>query len=263
MSAENKKIVTHFYDQLFSHGNNEVIDELVGTTYTNHNPQGVDGPAGIKNFITFFRNTFPHRTKTTHRVLAEGDLVLLHTESAPAPGATPSVVVDIYRVEDGKIVEHWDVIQQVPDTIVGGHDLFTTISEPAVNQPDPDADAAESKKVVTALFHEIAVEKDPSAFERYAVDPFYEHNPQHADGVAAAKELFTGLFASNPEVTIDVKRVIAEGDYVAVHHHLKLNPDDRGFSCIEFFRVRDGKIVEHWDAVQPVPETAANDNTMF
>jgi predicted SnoaL-like aldol condensation-catalyzing enzyme len=173
------------------------------------------------------------------------------------------VVVDIYRVDGGRIVEHWDVIQPVPDTIVGGHDLFTTISEPAVNQPDADADAAESKKVVTALFHEIAVEKDPSAFERYAVDPFYEHNPQHADGVAAAKELFTGLFAANPEVTIDVKRVIAEGDYVAVHHHLKLHPDDRGFSCIEFFRVRDGKIVEHWDAVQPVPETSANDNTMF
>ncbi|WP_244373401.1 nuclear transport factor 2 family protein [Streptomyces griseorubiginosus] len=263
MSAENKKIVTRFYEELFSHGNKEVIDELVGTTYINHNPQGVDGPEGIKNFITFFRETFPERTKTTHRVLAEDDLVLLHTESAPAPGATPSVVVDIYRVEDGKIVEHWDVIQEVPGTVVGGHDLFTTISEPAVSHPDPDADTAESKKVVTAVFHGLAVEKDPTVFERYAVDSFIEHNPQHADGVAAATELFTGLFAGNPEVSIDVKRVIAEGDYVAVHHHLKLKPADRGFACIEFFRVREGKIVEHWDAVQAVPETSANDNTMF
>jgi predicted SnoaL-like aldol condensation-catalyzing enzyme len=173
------------------------------------------------------------------------------------------VVVDIYRVDGGRIVEHWDVIQPVPDTIVGGHDLFTTISEPAVNQPDADADAAESKKVVTALFHEIAVEKDPSAFERYAVDPFYEHNPQHADGVAAAKELFAATFANLPGLIIDIKRVIAEGDYVAVHHNFKADADDRGFACIELFRVRDGKVVEHWDAVQPVPETSANANTMF
>ncbi|WP_416983431.1 nuclear transport factor 2 family protein [Streptomyces sp. T028] len=263
MSAENKKIVTHFYDQLFSYGNLDVVDELVGTTYTNHNPQGVDGPEGLKGFITFFRKTFPERTKTTHRALAEGDLVLLHSESAAAPGATPSAVVDIYRVEDGRIVEHWDVIQPGPETVVGGHDLFTTISEPVASQPDPNADTAENKKLVTALFHELAVEKDPTVFERYAVESFIDHNPQHADGVAAATELFTGLFAGNPEVTIDVKRVIAEGDYVAVHHHLKLNPDDRGFACIEFFRVRDGKIVEHWDAVQPVPETSRNENTMF
>ena len=64
-------------------------------------------------------------------------------------------------------------------------------------------------------------------------------------------------------MSIDVKRVIAEGDYVAVHHHLKLDPHERGFACIEFFRVCDGKIVEHWDAVQTVPQTSANDNTMF
>jgi predicted SnoaL-like aldol condensation-catalyzing enzyme len=263
MSAENKKIVTHFYDQLFSHGNLDVIDEHVGTTYTNHNPQGVDGRDGLKRFITFFRSTFPDLQKITHRVLAEGDLVLLHSESLTAPDATANVVVDIYRVEDGKVVEHWDVIQAVPKETVGGHDLFSTISTPVDNEPDPTAPTAEARRIIEAVFHALAIEKDPTVFERYAVDPLYEHNPQHADGVAAGVELFTGLFSAHPEVSIDVKRIIAEGDYVAVHHHLKLNPDDRGFSCIEFFRVRDGKIVEHWDAVQPVPETSANDNTMF
>ncbi|HTJ69749.1 MAG TPA: ester cyclase [Actinospica sp.] len=262
MSAENKKIVAHFYDQLFSHGNLDVIDEHVGS-YTNHNPQGVDGADGLKRFITYFRSTFPNLQKTTHRILAEDDLVLLHSESAPEPGATASVVVDIFRVQDGKIVEHWDVIQPVPDTTVGGHDLFTTLSEPSVNAPDPNADAAQSRKIVEAVFHALAVEKDPTVFERYAVESFYEHNPQHPDGVAAATELFTGLFAAHPQASFDVKRVIAEGDYVAVHHHLKLNPQHLGFACIEFFRIRDGKIVEHWDAVQEVPAESANDNTMF
>lgn len=263
MSAENKELVTHFYEELFSHGNLEVIDKFVGNTYTNHNPQGVDGPEGLKKFISYFRATYPNLQKTTYRVLAEGDLVLLHSSSAPEPGAPAQVVVDIFRVEDGKIVEHWDVIQPVPGTSVNGHDMFSTLSVPADNAPDPAAPTAESKRVVETLLREVTVERDLTAFDRYAADPFYEHNPQHADGVAASKELFASTFAAHPELTINVKRVIGEGDYVAVHHHLKTTPDDRGFACIELFRVRDGKVVEHWDAVQPVPETSTNDNTMF
>ena len=58
--------------------------------------------------------------------------------------------------------------------------------------------------------------------------------------------------------------MIAEGDPVAIHSHYRTGPGDRGQSVVDIFRVRaDGKIVEHWDVVQDVPETSANDNTMF
>ncbi|SOR84450.1 putative ester cyclase [Streptomyces chartreusis NRRL 3882] len=256
-------MVAHFYDQLFAHGNLEVIDKFVGSTYTNHNPQGGDGPEALRRFVSYFRAANPNMHHTVARVIAEDDLVLLHSRAVLEPGTAPQAVVDIFRVEDGRIVEHWDVIQPVPATSVSGHDMFTTLSAPADNSPDPLAPTAESKRVVEALFHTIAVERDPAAFDRYAVDPLYEHNPQYADGVPAAKELFTSAFAAHPELTISVKRVIAEGDYVAVHHHYKTSADDLGFAVIDFFRVRDGKIVEHWDAIQPVPATSANDNSMF
>jgi len=59
------------------------------------------------------------------------------------------------------------------------------------------------------------------------------------------------------------KRVIAEGDLVAVHSHYIDTPGDRGRAVLDLFRVRGAKIVEHWNAEQDVPETAANDNTMF
>jgi predicted SnoaL-like aldol condensation-catalyzing enzyme len=62
---------------------------------------------------------------------------------------------------------------------------------------------------------------------------------------------------------VEPKRVIAEGDLVAVHSHHVDTPGERGRAVLDLFRVRDGKIVEHWDAVQDVPETSANDNTMF
>jgi predicted SnoaL-like aldol condensation-catalyzing enzyme len=263
MTAQDKQLVVHVYDQLFSHGNLDVIDEYFGPQYINHNPQAPDGTEALRRFVTGFHAAYPNLRHTVERVIAEDDLVLLHSHAVLEPGTNGQVVVDIFRVRDGKIVEHWDVIQPVPDTSVSGHDMFTTLSTPAQSLPDPAAPTEAAKKPATALFHELTVERDVTALDRYAADPFYEHNPQHADGIAAAKQLFTSLFAEHPQVSIDLKRVIAEGDYVAFHHHLKLTADHLGLAVIDIFRVRDGKIVEHWDAAQPVPDGSANDNTMF
>jgi predicted SnoaL-like aldol condensation-catalyzing enzyme len=67
----------------------------------------------------------------------------------------------------------------------------------------------------------------------------------------------------NPGLSVEIKRVIAEGDLVVAHDLVKRNPDDRGFAGIDIFRLENGKIVEHWNAREPVPEKAANSNTMF
>jgi predicted SnoaL-like aldol condensation-catalyzing enzyme len=64
-------------------------------------------------------------------------------------------------------------------------------------------------------------------------------------------------------VSLDIKRAVAEGDLVATHMLLKTSPEDRGTALADFWRLEDGKIVEHWDVLQPVPETAANDHPMF
>jgi predicted SnoaL-like aldol condensation-catalyzing enzyme len=79
-------------------------------------------------------------------------------------------------------------------------------------------------------------------------------------GVHRLRPRFAGQF---PELNLEIKRVIAEGDLVVTHGLIKTSPDDRGLAAADIFRLEDGKIVEHWDVVQPVPETAANDNTMF
>jgi predicted SnoaL-like aldol condensation-catalyzing enzyme len=70
-------------------------------------------------------------------------------------------------------------------------------------------------------------------------------------------------FEQFPQLSVSPKRVIAEGDLVAVHSHYVDTPGERGQAVLELFRVRDGKIVEHWTAVQDLPESSANDNTMF
>jgi len=83
------------------------------------------------------------------------------------------------------------------------------------------------------------------------------------DGPEVAVAFLTRLRAENPELRYEIKRVIAEEDLVFLHIHSRRNAADRGLAIAEIFRVANGRIVEHWDVIQPVPETAANANTMF
>jgi predicted SnoaL-like aldol condensation-catalyzing enzyme len=71
------------------------------------------------------------------------------------------------------------------------------------------------------------------------------------------------LKKDRPNFKVEVKRVIAEGDFVVLHVHMMVDADDRGRAGVEIFRLENGKIVEHWDILQAIPETAANSNTMF
>jgi predicted SnoaL-like aldol condensation-catalyzing enzyme len=72
-----------------------------------------------------------------------------------------------------------------------------------------------------------------------------------------------GFAEQFPQMSVDIKRAVAEGDLVVTHSLLKTSPEDRGTAAADIFRLEDGKVVEHWDVVQPVPESAANDHPMF
>lgn len=101
------------------------------------------------------------------------------------------------------------------------------------------------------------------AFDRYVAPPYTQHNPQVADGIEGALVGIPYLLSAMPSLRYDVKRVLVDGDLVAVHSHITNGAGDRGTAVVDIFRVVNGKVVEHWDVLQPVPETAANANTMF
>lgn len=95
------------------------------------------------------------------------------------------------------------------------------------------------------------------------IDDYKQHNPYVPDGKQPFVSYFTGYFQENPDARSQVVRSAADGDLVWLHIHSTQNPDDRGEAVIDIFRVQDGMIVEHWDVIQAVPETSANENTMF
>ena len=105
--------------------------------------------------------------------------------------------------------------------------------------------------------------KPEEAVARYVGAKHIQHNPQAPDGPLAFVQFVNAFAERFPDLHVEVKRVITEGDLVMTHSLLTSSPEDRGTAAADIFRLEVGKIVEHWDVLQPVPETADNDNTMF
>jgi len=126
-------------------------------------------------------------------------------------------------------------------------------------------DQLEANKRIIREWHEIAINqrKPEEAVAKYLGPSYRQHNPGAGDGPEPFIAAVKGLTQKFQELSMDTKRIIAEGDLVVLHSHLILKPGDRGTAVVDIFRLENGKIVEHWDVVQEVPETSANNNTMF
>jgi predicted SnoaL-like aldol condensation-catalyzing enzyme len=121
-----------------------------------------------------------------------------------------------------------------------------------------------NKKNVVEFYNAVLNEKDFEKASKYLGATYIQHNPTAPDGPEGLKGFVNFLKSKFPENKSEIKRVFAEGNYVIVHVHAVREPGTRGNAIIDIFRLDDnGKVVEHWDAVQPIPERAMNNNTMF
>ena len=122
----------------------------------------------------------------------------------------------------------------------------------------------ERNRIFVIDFYERVFNKhDLKAAEALVAESYIQHNPNFPTGRAAFVEILARRFQQNPEAHARIVRSAVDGDLVYLHTHSLAHPGDRGRAIVNIFRVADGKIVEHWDVAQPVPDRSANDNTMF
>ena len=120
----NKKTVLEFYDKALNQKDFEGAAKHFGPRYIQHNPLAADGIEGFRKFIEFRREKFPNAKSEIKRTLADGDMVILHVHSIREPGERGVAIVDIFRLEGGKIIEHWDVIQPISEKAANDNTMF-------------------------------------------------------------------------------------------------------------------------------------------
>lgn len=187
--------------------------------------------------------------------------MVLHNSftNAQAFGAEKVVTIDIYRMKDGQAVEHWDCITPVAEKTASGRsqtDGPTTVE---------DLDKTEANKALAvALIEDVLMGKNPGKISEYInAEQYDQHNPGINDGLSGIVEAVQHLTAQNNMFTYTkIHKVLGEGNFVLTVSEGEWGGKSNVF--YDLFRMKDGKIVEHWDVIQAIPTTGlANNNGMF
>ena len=120
----NRAAVLAFYEKGLNQKDADAALQYVGDRYVQHNPGAADGPEGFRRFIAFLKEKAPQSHSEIKRSFVDGDMVILHVHSVREPGSRGSAIVDMFKLENGKIVEHWDVVQPIPETAANGNGMF-------------------------------------------------------------------------------------------------------------------------------------------
>jgi predicted SnoaL-like aldol condensation-catalyzing enzyme len=120
-----------------------------------------------------------------------------------------------------------------------------------------------NRKLVLSVYEQVLGPLDSSRVDEFFTPGYIQHNPMARTGAAGLKEFLDWARATSPHAEHRVKRVLVDGNFVVAHVHVIINPGERGNAVIDIFRIDNGLVAEHWDVMQPIPETSGNDNGMF
>ena len=252
-----------------------------------HNPDIADGLGGDEEFLERRRQAQPDKYGPTHQyvnivhtILADGDLAAIKSHLFAKEDDPGREFVDIWRLENGKFAEHWDVIQPIERQRPNGSQIacgigttyadaqgksLATVENPACGKPDPSADREANRKLVLD-YMELGRQpgKLAEAVERYLSPDFVQHSADIPQGRQGLIDYLTprmeALVAEGRNSHLG--RVLADGDFVLVHRRVTSAQDPRGVAVADLFRVRGGQIVEHWDVRQPIPEFSVSGRSM-
>lgn len=258
MAQSPSDIASDAINAVFTTFDSDAAQSLLAENYIQHNPAVPTGRAPIIDFIPALKES--GISVTTHRTLSQDNLVVMHNTytNAAALGGDELVAFDVFRIENGKVAEHWDNISAVVPANISGNtqtDGATKINDQSLT--------AENKDLVTEFVTSVLVNGDMSGLAGYFDgDTYIQHNSQIGNGLSGLGTALSALAAQG--ITMEyhtVHQVIAEGDFVFTMTEGSFGGTPTAF--YDLFRVQDGKIAEHWDVISEIPENMAHENGKF
>jgi predicted SnoaL-like aldol condensation-catalyzing enzyme len=223
------------------------IDRYFAASFIQHDPSLADGLDGMKSFAAEVANS-PAADITIYRTLVDGDFVLLHSRyQGVARYAGPAIAFDLFRYEDGKIVEHWGGQESEAPPNLSGR---TQVDGPTEVL---DREKTEANRTLVRNYRETVMVA--LRFDR--IEEFIDgaHYAQHAskigDGIARLKDRIASVAKEGGQLYLTPRRIVAEGNFVLVLSEGDLPSGPT--ALYDLFRVENGKIVEHWDVLTPIP----------
>ena len=252
----NTAVVVELFEKVFGQGDRDAVNRLIGKGYVQHSTMAGDGRQGLLKLLDAMAGLPQPPRVDVKRAIADGDYVALHSEYDW--GNKKQAVVDLFRLEEGVIVEHWDAMQDVVEVTASGRTMFDGPTAIA----DPDRTAA-NKALVQAFVEEILIGGRFDQIGNYFDgDTYIQHNPNVPDGLS-------GLFKAIEEmgklgitmVYTRLHRVIGEGNVILTQSEGMFAGQSTAY--YDLFRVENEKIAEHWDVMQGIPAEMPHGNGMF
>ncbi|WP_323771708.1 nuclear transport factor 2 family protein [Antarctobacter sp.] len=252
-SAENKTFVLEALENTLLAGDVAAVDQYFAKDIIQHNEMFANGIEAQKEVVGFLAGNGNFKAEYV-RVIADDDLVAVHARYEGF-GETPVIGFDVFRIEDGKIAEHWDNL--IPEQPVNPSGRTQIDGATAITDLDQtDANKAKVEEFITRAL----INHEQLDFTQY-INPanYAQHNPMVADGLDGFGAFMAEM--AQQGITMDyseIHQVIGEGNFVLTLSEGALGNEPTAF--YDLFRLEDGLIVEHWDVIAPMPGPDAPHN---
>lgn len=249
-SNNNKQTVLDFYKKVIGNKDAVFAQQILSPTYIQHNPQVKTGIAGMLEALEMLRQLpLPDKAAKSHmRLIAQEDLVVIHLNIQFA--GQQKAVLDLFRLENGLIAEHWDAIQDITSL---GSASITAVDGPV--QIEDRYLTEQNTTIIRDYSQQVLIDKRFDKLSNFVAEKLIQHTPELQAGINSFEQYLTDLTFE------EIHRVIAEGNFVVSQASGKV----KGLPHVLYniYRLSDTKIQEHWSVCQAIPEIMAHENGMI